>query len=180
MGMVMWAKLLSDEVKAPIVANFNPLGNSLYFDNWKTLKDIKNSIILFDELGTSIDSRNFKSEDQINFTHIFSQLAKKGNTFLYSAQRLNLVDKRVRDQTDYLILCNKDWNTGILSQTWLDTQQGMIGARFIGEYIIHDPAPFYDLYDGFEFVKTTMVTGEMNQNWKKKPWKPWKKRNYDE
>jgi len=93
MSMTMMACFLSNIFEIPVYANYSlssdwfPLARR--FETWRDLRNVRDSIICFDEINTSLDSRNFKSKDQIEFTHVFQQQGKMGNTFRYSVQRLN-------------------------------------------------------------------------------------------
>lgn len=164
LGAVQWALLMQEmlwnfyRLRSEIYANFPCTFQGWQFDTWEDLVGVDNGIILFDEIDTAVDSRNFKSEDQTKFTHWFKQLGKRGNNFLYTAQRDNLVEKRVREQTDFIVKCTKNWLTGLLEQEWLDSQAGQEPERLIPirKYVNYQPSVFYSLYDSFALVKTTM------------------------
>jgi len=164
LGMVQWGLLLQEltlllyQIKTDIYVNFPVSFPAIKFENWRELKKAQNSIILFDEIDTAIDSRNFKSEDQQEMTHLFKQMGKLGNTFMYTSQRDHMVEKRIREQTDFIIKCVKSWTTGKLVQQWLDSQAGQEPEKLIpmAKYTNHNPAAFYKLYDSFALVKTTL------------------------
>ena len=176
LGASLVSLAISEVLNIPVYANyplFHP--NYKYFEKWKEIKDVTNSIIIYDEIGTSMDSRNYKSEDQITFTHLFAQMGKLGNTFMYTAQRMHSVEKRVRDNTDYFIYCERLWPTNSLRQTWFDTQQSVEEPTKIIEYIIEHPEKIYGIFDSFAVVKTQMNTGAINAekksgkiNWRKR------------
>lgn len=146
----------------PIFSNYHiKYPNFNYFERWKELKNVENSIILYDELGTSFDSRNYKSEDQMVFTHLFSQMGKKGNTLLYTTQRDHQIEKRVREQTDYVIECSKDWSSGYMKQIWFNTQRGRESAEYINTFLILEPELFYEYYNTYEVIKTQISTEQI-------------------
>lgn len=124
------------------------------FETWKDLENVTNSIVLFDEIGTSMDSRNFKSKDQMYFTHLFAQMGKLGITFMYTTQRMHQVEKRVRENTDYLIKCRRLWPTDTIEQQWTDTQ-GDVPKHIKTVYF--NPRPFYALYDSFAVVESHLI-----------------------
>lgn len=165
LAMTSWGAYLQYIVRqnlgiySPIWANY-PLHIPFQrFTKWQELKNARNAIILFDEIDTAIDSRNFKSEDQQEMTHLFKQFGKLGNTFMYTSQRDHMVEKRIREQTDYIIKCGKDWRNNRLVQVWIDSQAGQEEEKlvYLRKYIIDNPRLFYKLYDSFAVVETTMV-----------------------
>lgn len=164
LGMVQWGLLFQElaqkiyGLKTEIWANFPVVFEAKQFENWIELKRAKNAIILFDEIDTAIDSRNFKSEDQQEMTHLFKQMGKLGNTFMYTSQRDHMVEKRIREQTDFIIKCVKSWTTGKLIQQWFDSQAGQEPDKLIQmvKYTNHNPAIFYQFYDSFAVVKSTL------------------------
>jgi len=163
LGMTQWGVFLQEATNQKILSNYHLNNkppykvNYQYFTKWKDLQNVKNSIILFDEINTSMDSRNYKSSDQIFFSHLFQQMGKIGNTLLYTSQREHLIEKRIRDQTDYVIKCSKNWYTGHLIQEWWDTQAGAEKAFKIHRFSITKPSVFYEYYNSFEQITSQMV-----------------------
>lgn len=153
-----------------VYSNFSLSFQHNKFQKWKDLENTYNSLIILDEIVTSADSRNFKSEDQMYFTHLFAQMGKRGNTFFYTAQNKHMVEKRVRDQTDWEIHARKNWTNGSILYTIVDVQLGEENSRIVGQYQMKDPSIAYSLYDSFEVVKTTLSTAQTprKSNWGKK------------
>lgn len=77
-------------------------------------------------------------------------MGKMGNVFIYTCQREFQVEKRVREQTDYVIECTKDHLTGVLTQDWLDVQRGRETPKAIGRYVLPFPKRVYPHYNTFE------------------------------
>lgn len=159
LGSVVYVKRLSEITGQQIVSNAYLNFSYIYFEDWRQMVEVapNNSIILFDEIDTAIDARNFKSVDQILFTHWFKQLRKRGITFFYTCQRIKNVDVRVRDLTDYVAECEKDWLWNKLSVKWFDTQAGLERALFIKKVNVHDHFRVFPLFDSFKIIKSTMV-----------------------
>jgi hypothetical protein len=128
-----------------------------YFFEWKDIKHVKNAIICYDEIGGSQDARLFNSKSQILFTNVFNQMGKMGNVFLYTCQREFQVEKRVREQTDYVIECSKNHATGVLTQVWYDVQRGREpqNKKLIGRHNVKNASRIYSHYDTFEVVEST-------------------------
>jgi len=157
LGMTAWAVLLSSMTGQKIYANYTINSPKfIRFKNWKDLTGVQNSIICFDEIGTALDSRNYKSRAQAEFTHLFAQMGKLGNTFLYATQRMHLVEKRVRDNTDYRIICRREWPGEALNQVWFDTQANAEMPIKVHTYGIPDPKKLYVLYDTYEKIESNM------------------------
>jgi len=160
LGCVAWALWFAERTNQKISTNLRlNIPDTVQWETWQEMvkKTPNNCIIIFDEIDTAIDSRNFKSEDQMAFTHWFKQLGKRGITFFYTTQRMHMVEKRVREQTDYTIMCTKNWLTGKLSEQWFDTQAGMDNAICVKSFVIDNPSLIYPLYDSFQTVATTMI-----------------------
>lgn len=163
MGAVVWSMYLSAITGQEIWSNIPKLSIKYqYFEKWKELRRVRNAIVLFDEIDTTIDSRNWGSGDQIFFTHLFKQMGKLGITLLYTSQRAHMVEKRIRDQTDYRIDCTKNWLRNKLRQDWYDLQTTEIG-QLCKTYVITDPTKFYKLYDSFAVIATQMKQEKWNE-----------------
>jgi len=132
--------------------HFNLYPYFRYFTDWKELENVRNAIVVYDEIGGSQDARLYNSKSQILFTNVFNQMGKMGNVFIYTCQREFQVEKRVREQTDYVIECTKDHLTGVLTQDWLDVQRGRETPKAIGRYVLPFPKRVYAHYNTFEVV----------------------------
>lgn len=132
--------------------HFNLYPYFRYFTDWKELENVRNAIVVYDEIGGSQDARLYNSKSQILFTNVFNQMGKMGNVFIYTCQREFQVEKRVREQTDYVIECTKDHLTGVLTQDWLDVQRGRETTKAIGRYVLPFPKRVYPHYNTFEVV----------------------------
>lgn len=140
-----------------IYANFHLLKYHRfhYFEEWKEIEGVRNAIILYDEIGGSQDARLHTSKSQIQFTNVFNQMGKMGNPFLYTCQRSFQVEKRIREQTDYVIKCAKDHKTKIMREWWYDTQAGRESPIPITNGIVGHPERIYPHYNTYEVVKST-------------------------
>lgn len=91
-------------------------------------------------------------------------MGKMGNVFVYTCQREFQVEKRVREQTDYVVECVKNHLTGTMSQTWYDVQRGREVPKFINHAIITHPERIYPLYDTFEVVNSKARFDDLNRH----------------
>jgi len=153
----------------PLIANYHIFNydNFIYFEKPRELAQLNNCIILYDEIGTTADARSWGSKEQVLFSHVFAQMGKRGNTFIYTAQRDYLVEKRVRQQTDIVIECQKDYGSKVLYQTWYNTQRGRDRATLIGRYKIRAPERVYDAYDTFEVIQSHVNFDDIIGKWVK-------------
>lgn len=157
LGITALGVFLGTLTKQTIYANYHlNIENYVYFQKWNELKNVRNSVILFDEIHTAMDSRNTKSSDQIYFTHLFSQMGKFGNTLLYTSQRFNAVEKRIRENTDFFFWATRHWPGSKLSQTWWDARESTETPKKLNTYILR-PEPLYGLYNTYEKVESTVV-----------------------
>lgn len=157
LNMSKWGSFFAEQCHKELIANYH-LKNASYFNTHKQIKDIKNAIICYDEITTDHDSRNW--ENNVKFTHWFLQLRKIGCDFLYSTQRWNTVEKRIRENTDIIIRCSKKRQIG--SNQFIDKwafvekifdiqdgeDQAITGKTLINKY----PQFLYGLYDTNEII----------------------------
>jgi len=139
----------------PIYSNY-PIfvGNVFTYRDLTELFSIRNSIIIVDEINTALDSRNYEKKAVIDFTHFFQQMGKLGNTFLYSAQRIHTVEKRIRDNTDYVYECARLWPSSTLQFDLYDARRDALNPVWIKREYLLLPEKYYFVYDSFAVVST--------------------------
>lgn len=112
LSMTFWARLLSYRTKMPVYTNYETsFGQKV--TKWDELIKIDNGIVCLDEVhAIGFDSRtSAKSFSQAKRTHFILQTRKKNMLVLYTSQHIRQVDLRLRNITDYLILCSKKGET---------------------------------------------------------------------
>lgn len=137
-----------------IYANFHYLQYPYfqYFEEWKDIENVRNAIICYDEIGGTHDARLYNSKSQILFTNVFNQMGKMGNIFIYTCQREFQVEKRVREQTDFVIECEKNYNNNLMTQMWYNVERGRESPLLIGGAVVVLPELIYQEYNTFEVV----------------------------
>lgn len=145
----------------PIYANYHfhnlPSDQEFhFFTKFSEIMRVKNAIIVFDEIGTTADARTWSGKEQTLFTHKFAQMGKDGNTFISSAQKPYLVEKRVREQADFVIECFKDIRTGEMYESWYDTQMGRELSRFIGTWRVSQRERAFKHFDTYEHIESNV------------------------
>lgn len=110
--------------------------------------DIKNATLGFDELGIGADSREFFKKRNSGIGKLITQIRKRNCLMYYTVQRLNLIDKRIRQQTDKYILLEKTANHGISVLRLLEGWNTEMLAK-----TTFDGRRFFDMYDTNEIIE---------------------------
>lgn len=122
-----------------------------YFEQWRVLLNVFNTIIVWDEMHNDVDARNFKSRDQMVLTHFFNQMRKRGNHLLYTTQRDRQMDIRIRLQVDKRWELKHPPGSEYFYFTKLDTQSDVARpvarGRFRGK-------KWFTLYNTYEIIKS--------------------------
>lgn len=162
----------------PLYANYNIYGypNFIRFNKPEELATVQNAVVIYDEIAATGDARTWGSRGQILLTHKFAQMEKDGVTLIYTCQRDYLVEKRIRQQTDYVVECYKHPLSGVMTQAWYDTTRGRQElpkppGKLIGVYRVN-PVQSYSHYNTFEHVESNVNFDDMVSNQKKPKWKP--------
>lgn len=96
--------LLSQLSNFPLYSNCQIRGSKKI-----TLKDllynIQNAVICLDEFWQKMDSRSYKDRENIFITHWYQMQRHKNLMIIYTTQLLSQIEKRIRDSTDYFIMC---------------------------------------------------------------------------
>ena len=134
-----------------IICNYKVNFDAKYmsFEKVATLpKELEGATLGFDELGIGADSRNFFSKRNNNLGKLIMQLRKRKCLMYYTVQRLNLIDKRIRQQTDQLILMEKTPQKGKFLLRVIESNTSLLISKsiFNGDKI-------WDLYDTNEIIE---------------------------
>ena len=110
---------------------------------------IADAVIGMDELGEGADSREFFKKRNQNIGKLAMQIRKRRSTVVYTVQNFNYIDKRLRQQTDYLLVCYKhpDPNKVGARVTIVDPKTYQPIKKFD-----FDGNDFTELYDTYEIV----------------------------
>lgn len=109
-------------------------------------EELQNATLGFDELGIGADSREFFSKTNKKLAKLITQIRKRNCILFYTVQRLNLIDKRLRQQTDYFFLIEKTRITGHFLIHVMD-----YGGDIVNK-MVFDGRPYFDLYDTNEII----------------------------
>ena len=86
-------------------------------------EDINNSILILDEFHLIAPARKIFGKSNERYIILVTQLRKRNITFFWLSQRWMLVDKGIRDQTDFVIMMSNVYGSFFLadiSDRWTD------------------------------------------------------------
>jgi len=153
LNMTKWAILLAESSGRPIYANYHINHKQAhYFTNFKELEHITHAIVVYDEIHVDFDCRGWDKKGQQAFTHWFTQTRKKYITFLYATQSIDQLEKRVRNNTQYLFCCTKNKRKELKEELY-NTQLGMANAIKISTRILAKPYLIWPYFDTSEVIK---------------------------
>jgi len=127
------------------------LPNVKQFYKWVDIKEQSDCIIGWDEIHLTMDSRNFKSADSLEYTGWLSIIRHFRTTLVYTTISMDRIDQRLRNETDYVWQVH-DLGDRIKIQT-VDWQLFRLGRSFI----LEDKAAFYGLYDSYAIIKPVQM-----------------------
>lgn len=73
-------------------------------------EQLQDAVLLLDEIHIAIDSRNSMSKKNKIISYFILQTRKRNVRLLYTTQHLHQVDRRLRDTTDILVMCDNMTN----------------------------------------------------------------------
>lgn len=134
--------------KLKLYANYD-LKLSKKFKNLKELLNLKNAIIIFDELHQNLDSRTWW--DNQDLIYFFLQLRKKNNFLIYTTQHIKQIDLRLRNLTNFIIYTVKTKNFFKIyifdGFDYILLKSFILPIEFLKEYKI------FQIYNTFEFIQ---------------------------
>lgn len=122
---------------------------------------LENCVLLIDECQIMLDCRNFQKNSMITF--FLLQTRKRGVDLIYTTQQFFNVDKRLRENTDYIIECQPLKSKRKPGQD--DKADRLKGIKFsISQYdgrncftllksgILPKPQDIYKLYNTYQII----------------------------
>lgn len=157
LNMTKWGILFSEITGRPLYANYHiNHPNFKFFSDFQELEQVRHAIILYDEIHVDLDSRGWDKKRQQAFTHWFTQTRKMYCSFFYATQSIDQLEKRVRNNTQYLFWCTKN-KRGELKEILLNVQLGMQQTIKINERTMSKPYLLYPFYDTTEIIKEKYI-----------------------
>lgn len=146
-----------------IVTNFSYAHADFVINDWLDLVKISNDcykknlpiLVAWDEIHVTFDSSDWKDFPS-ELLAILSFVRKYGMEFLCSAQIYERIPKKIRDITNFVVVCKNIWRKDRLFRNYYyekenyemdfaDTKGKKQKAKFIREFVASDS--FFELYD---------------------------------
>lgn len=146
--------ILAEITNRPLYANYHiNYKNFHYFEDFRDIEELTNAIIIYDEIHVDLDSRYWDKKNQTRFTHWITQIRKMYCTFLYTTQRLNTLEKRIRENSDYVYICKKNLNKNEFYEYLCDIGEGIDNMILLNKTTTYNPYLLYHFYDTGEIIK---------------------------
>lgn len=110
-------------------------------------EDFQNSVLCLDEIHVFIDSRASASDINKRVSYFITQSRKRNLVLMYTTQKFNQVEKRLRENTDYMVECSKTVKNGKMYIRCNMTDTDGKSKKFT-----IDAADIFKLYDTHEVV----------------------------
>jgi hypothetical protein len=148
------------------LAGFKVLGNlNLTFGSYISSSDVVNlnhrsdlrdCVLVIDEIELFFDSRNFSKQENKTFSHFLQQVRKRNIIILCTAQYTGLVDLRIRQQLDVVVYPKFDPITHFCSCLYFNLTEMednfSSDLHFSPSYICYDATKIFALYDTYEIL----------------------------
>lgn len=150
LSMVELMLLLKNQMEVYTVSNIHMSFSDKTIESVKEMDQVTmdhEGVIGIDEVWAWADSRKSQNNDVITQIVIYSR--KRGWIIIYTTQSLHQVDKRLRENTDFIGMCEHTSSpTGDKAKVTLVNMNSME----IANVLEFNPEPLYDVYDTKEEV----------------------------
>ena len=124
-----------------------------YMSNEKILNidkesDIKNCVLVIDEIQTLFDSRRSMKKQNLDFSYFIQQIRKRNIILLCTTQYTNTVDLRLRQHIDILAVPRHDSEYNVCTVKYID----MTSIEDV-EYGINEPKSVEIVYNAKQIYK---------------------------
>ena len=115
--------------------------------------DLKNCVLVIDEIELFFDSREWNKKESRFFSRFLQQIRKRNVIILCTAQFTNLIDVRLRQQIDTLVICTFDKLLCLASCTYIDLTSLESNPLHPLSYIsTYSPRPIFKYYDSYALI----------------------------
>jgi Zonular occludens toxin (Zot) len=136
-----------------IYANY-PTRYATRLNSLQEMMQVRNAVLLLDELQSILDSREFKNNTALSQWILI--VRKLGLSILYTTQFLGQVDLRVRHVTEYVYCCAKTEFRGSKATKVTVVKWFGESGRVARSYVLPHSKELYSLYDTYDYeVKLT-------------------------
>jgi len=128
LGIVLTNLLKKRDKEFKLFANYT-IKNYPYIcmKDANAFKIASKGVIIIDEAHEVADSRDFKEKRNKDFSHFMFQTRKKDLIIIYATQSVDQIDKRIRNNAEWLFVCQKNREAGKIDII-------MIKKNWLGEY----------------------------------------------
>lgn len=144
------AEYCAIHTRLPLYANYD-LKDARRFGKFREVAELSDCIIAWDEIHHSMDSRNFKDLNSQVYGQWLSIISHFRTTLFWTSQFPHMIDKRLRDLTDYMIFVTGGLRSSKISAVVVNWSFGTI----VGRFTVAPKEKFYGLYDSFAIIKPT-------------------------
>lgn len=117
--------------------------------------DLKDCVLVIDEIELFFDSRNFSKQENKTFSHFLQQIRKRNIVILCTAQYVNLIDLRIRQQLDLIVYPNYDKKTQLCRAYYFDLtkiEDAFSSFSLSPTYVVYNGNKIFGLYDTYEML----------------------------
>lgn len=143
LGMSAFSLIFAKQQGLNLFSNYR-LQDSEFVKTIQRMKEIENGIFCFTEVHKNFDSRFSKEKVNTFLTHWYLETRKRNLNFFYDTQDFAQVDKRIRQNTRYLVFCTE--KSTYFKYLWLDNDTGENIANISISKSIFD----FNIYDTSE------------------------------
>lgn len=123
---------------------------------------IRNGLILIDEISSIQDNRySSASIGGILFSHFIIMIRKQGCSIIWTGQRENTIDQRLKSQCDiicYPVVAKKDKGKGIVGATYVYQNGTYTFSGNRKKMMYWDLKPFFKAYDTMKIIKSESIS----------------------
>eukprot|EP00919_Chromeraceae_sp_WS-2016_P079055 GHVR01187238.1.p1 GENE.GHVR01187238.1~~GHVR01187238.1.p1 ORF type:complete len:170 (-),score=3.04 GHVR01187238.1:145-654(-) len=112
---------------------------------------LKNCVLLIDEIEFFFDSREWNKSESKNFGRFLQQIRKRNVVILCTAQYSNLIDIRLRQQIDCVVICAFDFPFATGNYIDLTSFESSPNKPLSFKIKYYAP-PIFKLYDTFQLI----------------------------
>jgi len=117
--------------------------------------NIKNCVIMIDEIQTIIDSRRSMKSSNLNFSYWIQQIRKKNIVLLCTTQFTRTTDLRLREHIDIVVKPKFLHNYPVVTAEYFDITSEEDLGYIDSKVIVYNPTSIFGLYDTNEIKKSS-------------------------
>jgi len=125
--------------------------------NLNKFSELKNCVIMMDEVQIFFDARKWMKKQNINFSHFVQQIRKRNIILLGTTQFTNTIDLRLRQHTDIIAYPNFIKNLNVCEVIYIDMtsiEDSILNTikEPVFVKIVYNAEPIFNLYKTEEMI----------------------------